>query len=117
MNNFKELKVWQKAIEIATDIYVLTKTFPKEEQFGIVNQMRRAACSIAFNIAEGDGRNTEKEFNHFLGIAIGSSFETETQLIVSKNVGYISEEQLCSISEKIAENQKMIRGLQKTLNL
>lgn len=117
MNNFKELKVWQKAIEIATDIYLLTKTFPKEEQFGIVNQMRRAACSIAFNIAEGAGRNTEKEFNHFLGIAIGSSFETETQLIVSKNVGYISEEQLSSISEKIAENQKMIRGLQKTLNL
>ncbi len=116
MNNYKELKVWQKAIEIATEIYKITRTFPKEEQYGIVNQLRRAASSIACNIADGAGRNSEKEFNHFLGISIGSSFETETQLIISRNIDYISEEQLNSISDKLSENQKMIRGLQKTLN-
>jgi four helix bundle protein len=117
MNNYKELKVWQKALEFTTVVYVLTKSFPKEEQFGLINQLRRAASSIPSNIAEGAGRNSEKEFNHFLSIALGSSFEIETQLIIAKNVEILTDNQLITVIEQLTEIQKMLRGLQKTLNM
>lgn len=117
MNNYKELKVWQKAVELTTEIYTLTGSFPKEEQFWLVNQLRRAASSVPSNIAEGAGRDSEKEFKHFLSIALGSSFETETQLIIAKNIGFIADNQLITITEHLSEIQKMLRGLQKTLNM
>jgi four helix bundle protein len=91
MNYFKELKVWQKAIELVTETYLKSQTFPKEEIYGLTSQIRRCAVSIPSNIAEGCGRKTDKDFNNFLGISLGSAFEFETQHIICKNLGYIME--------------------------
>ena len=75
MHRYKELKVWQKAIDLAVEVYRVTEKLPKEERFGLISQINRCVVSIPSNIAEGAGRNTNKDFNHFLGIAQGSSFE------------------------------------------
>ena len=90
MNYFKELKVWQKAIELVTETYLKTQNFPKEEIYGLTSQIRRCAVSIPSNIAEGCGRKTNKDFSNFLGISLGSSFEFETQLIICKNLNFIN---------------------------
>jgi four helix bundle protein len=115
MNRFKELLVWQKSVELTTEIYKLTTQFPKEEKYGLISQITRSAISIPSNIAEGAGRNSKGEFHQFLGISIGSSFELETQLIVAKNLEYISEVQLEQISFQLQTIQNMIFKLQKTL--
>ena len=115
MNKFKELKVWQKAIKIVTKIYSETSSFPKEEMYGITLQIRRCAISIPSNIAEGAGRESSKDFNRFLSISLGSSFELETQLIISKELEYFNNENFKSIEKELIEIQKMIRGLQKSL--
>lgn len=116
MNNFKDLIVWQKAVELTTDIYKEANQFPTKEQYGITAQITRSAVSVSANIAEGSGRSTRKDFNHFLSIALGSSFETETLLIIAFNLGFITKNTFEKISEKISEIQKMIRGLQKSNN-
>ena len=84
--SYKDLVVWQKAIDLTVAVYQLTKQFPKEELFGLVSQMRRASVSIASNIAEGEGRKSKKEFAHFLGISLGSKAELETQLLLCERV-------------------------------
>jgi len=116
MHNFKELKVWKAGIEIAKVIFLLTKEFPSEEKFGLISQMNRSAVSIPSNIAEGCGRKSNKELYQFLNIALGSSFELETQTIIAKEFGYITIEKSESICAAIIEIQKMITGLQKSLN-
>jgi four helix bundle protein len=116
MNNYKELKVWQKAVDLATSVYELTKNFTSTEVYGIVSQMRRAAVSIPSNLAEGAGRGTNKDFSYFLNISLGSAFELETQLIISEKIGYITIEQLSEKINQINEIEKMIRGLQKSLS-
>ena len=115
MNNFRELKVWKKAMKLVKEIYLSTNYFPKEEQFGLTNQIRRCAVSIPSNIAEGAGRGTNKDFSHFLDIAKGSSFELETQLIISTNLNYIDNKNFNLLSIELHEIQKMITGLQKSL--
>lgn len=115
MKNFKNLKVWQKGIKIVADVYKSVNRFPKEELYGLTSQIKRSAISIPSNIAEGSGRGTDKEFNRFLDIALGSSFELETQLIIAKELAYISEEDFLDISTKLDEVQRMITGLQKNL--
>lgn len=117
MHNFKELKVWQKSIDMTVETYKLTENFPNEEKFGLISQMRRAAVSIAANIAEGTGRRTEKDFNAFLGNSLGSSFELETELTISFRLKYITNDIFNGISLIIQEIQKMIVGLQKSLNI
>ncbi|MEX1262311.1 MAG: four helix bundle protein [Balneolaceae bacterium] len=92
MHNYKELKVWNKSVNLATDIYKQTKNFPKSEIYGITSQIRRSAISISSNIAEGAGRSGKKEFKHFLNISNGSAFELETQIIISKKLEYISDQ-------------------------
>ena len=94
MHNFKDLRVWQKSIELITDIYKLLASFPTDEKFGLISQLKRAAVSVPSNIAEGAGRNSNKEFNHFLSISLGSLFELETQLIISKNLNLINSDSL-----------------------
>ena len=116
MNNFRELKVWKKALSLVTEIYKLTKHFPKEEQFGLTSQIRRCAVSIPSNIAEGAGRESSKDFNRFLSISLGSCFELETQIIISKELEYLKLEKSFFIESELIEIQKMIRGLQKSLN-
>ena len=115
MNKFKELKVWQKAIQLVTMIYSRTSNFPKEEMYGIVSQIRRCAVSIPLNIAEGAGRGGKKEFSHFLDIARGSSFELETQLIISKELGFLNQFNFDNLCSELDEIQKMITGLQKSM--
>lgn len=100
MHQYKELKLWQKAIELVSDIYRIT------DRFGLISQINRAAVSIPSNIAEGAGRNSDKEFVQFLAIAHASTYEVETQLIISKNLGYLLEIDLGEILEKIVESQR-----------
>lgn len=114
MHNLKELKIWHKAIELTTEVYRLTAEFPKEEKYGLTSQVRRAAVSIPSNIAEGAGRNSDKEFVHFLGISNGSSYELQTQLIISKNLGLIINTE--NILDQINQIQKMNYSLQQKLN-
>jgi four helix bundle protein len=114
--SYKDLEVWQLAIDLVKDIYQLTKTFPITEIYGLTLQLRKSAISIASNIAEGQGRSYAKEFRQFLFIAIGSLGELETQLIIAKKIDYISEDNLTILSEKIDRIRKMIRSLAGKLN-
>jgi four helix bundle protein len=116
MHNFRELKVWKAGIEVSKIIFHLTKSFPSEERYGLISQMVRCAVSIPSNIAEGCGRKSNKELHHFLSISLGSSFELETQLIIAKEFNYINQEKLDSACILINDIQKMIYGLQKSLN-
>lgn len=108
MNYFKELKVWQKAIELVTNTYMITQKFPKEEIYGLTSQIRRSAVSIPSNIAEGCGRRTDKDFSNFLGISLGSSFEFETQLIICRNLNFISKEDFIPLESEIQHIQNML---------
>lgn len=108
MHNYKELNVWTKAVSLATDIYKSTSDFPQSELYGITSQIRRSAVSISSNIAEGAGRSTSKDFTRFLHIANGSSYELETQLIISRNLGYIKNDEFESLNDSLTEIQKML---------
>lgn len=115
MHNYKELTVWEKSVSLATEIYRHTKVFPKVEKYGITSQIRRSVVSISSNIAEGAGRLGIKEFRHFLNIAYGSSFELETQLIISKNLEYLSQQQFNKLMKDLISIQKMLYKLIKSL--
>jgi len=115
MNNYRNLLIWQKSVDLVTRIYSVTNTFPKEEAYGLTSQVRRCAVSIPSNIAEGSGRNSKKEFLNFLSISHGSSYELDTQLTIANNVGLLSEEQFRELSESILEIQKMNSGLKKSI--
>jgi four helix bundle protein len=115
MHDYKKLNVWKESIELITEVYKTTSNFPSTEKFGLISQINRCAVSIASNIAEGAGRNTDGEFRQFLGTAKGSSYELETQLIVSNNLGYISIAELNGLIEKLEYVQKMIHNLIKSL--
>ena len=115
MHNYKKLNVWVSSISLVKNIYKLTRKFPKDEMFVLTQQLRRAAISIPSNIAEGAGRNSNAQFKNFLQISIGSCYEAETQLIISKELEYISEEELETISKELDSIMKMNHNLQKTL--
>lgn len=91
MHNFKELTIWKNSKEYCVEIYTITKLFPSEERFGLVSQINRSAVSIPSNITEGSSRNSQKEFSRFIQIALGSSFELETQLMISYDLGFIKK--------------------------
>ena len=110
-SDFKDLKVWQKSIDLCQDIYCLIDIFPKSETFGLVSQIRRSAISIPSNIAEGQARHADKEFIRFLNIAYGSLAELETQLIISVKVGYSKEDIIDGLNAKIKEIGRMIMAL------
>lgn len=115
MHNFKELKVWQISRSLVKEVYEITTSFPSTEKYGLISQIRRCVVSMPTNIAEGCGRNTDKDFSHFLNISLGSAYELETLLILSFDVNLISQEQLDKLLIKISEIQKMTFGLIKTL--
>ncbi|MCD4698131.1 MAG: four helix bundle protein [Bacteroidales bacterium] len=94
MKSHEDLQVWQMAIDLVTDLYKVTNDFPKSELYGLTNQIRRASVSIPSNIAEGSARNSTKEYIQFLYIALGSAAEVETQLLISKNLGYTNDTNL-----------------------
>ena len=106
MNNYKELKIWQKSMDLVEKIYILT-SFPVEEKYGLISQIQRCAVSIPSNIAEGAGRNSNNEFRNFLGIANGSINELSTQLTLSIRIGYTNETELNDVFNLLDEIQKM----------
>lgn len=111
IKTFRDLIVWQKSISFVTEIYKMTNAFPKEEQFSLTNQLRRAAISIPSNISEGFGRHTRKEYIRFLQIAIGSTFELQTQIEIAKNLNFISQEDFYRIFELSKEIERMLSSL------
>ena len=113
MKTHKDLDCWKRGIELVTEVYRVTKDFPKDELYGLTNQIRRAAVSIPSNIAEGAARNSEKEFAQFLYISLGSLSELETQFIISKNLVYIEEEKFDYIVSIITHVKRLILGLIK----
>lgn len=115
MHNFKELKIWQKALELSVDVYKVTSLFPKEDKFGLISQIKRSAVSIPSNIAEGAGRNSVKEFLYFLSVANGSSYELQTQLLISNKLNFLKDDVLESMLSELDEIQKMNYNFQKTL--
>lgn len=116
MHNFKKLDIWINSLELSKFIYLKTIQFPKEEQFGLISQIiRRCSVSIVSNIAEGSGRGSDKEFSRFLDISIASSFELETQLILFKELNYLSLEDFEKVEKDLQSIQKMIFGFKKNL--
>ena len=109
MKSHKDLDVWKKSMEMVANIYRLTRQFPNEEQFGLTAQIRRSAISIPSNIAEGAGRNSDKEFMQFLYIALGSASEVETQLLIAEKLGFM--ESVGTFQNEIADIRKMLTGL------
>ena len=114
-HNFKNLNIWKLSLDLANEVYNLTDQFPKNEEFGLKSQLRRCSVSVASNIAEGSSRSSNKDFNRFLEISLGSLYELQTQIIISSNRNYFDLEKLDNIENKIIELQRMISGFQKTL--
>ncbi len=110
LKNDKELKVWQKSYHLCLEIYKITARFPKEERFGLISQIRRAAVSVPSNIAEGYGRNTTADYIRSLYIAYGSNCELETQILLSGDLGYIESAVLKGIKDEIEEVERMLKA-------
>ncbi len=117
IRDYKDLQVWQKSMELAKQIYRATQTFPPEEKFGLVAQMRRAAVSVPSNIAEGQARNTTGEFIQFVSHAEGSLAELDTQLRLASDLGYCNAGAIQEVFALIVEAQKMLKGLRKSLSV
>jgi four helix bundle protein len=116
IKDYKDLDVWKKSIDLVKQVYLVTKDFPKEEIYGLTNQIRRAAVSVASNIAEGKGRYSKKEYTQFLHIALGSVAELETQIIIAKELSYIKNETIeKDLFEKMNHTTRMLRSLIKKL--
>lgn len=114
--NYRDLIAWQKAMDLVDLVYLVTKGFPKDEMYGLTNQLRRAAVSIASNIAEGQGRQTTPEFLRFLAIAHGSLREVETQVMIARRQGYLTLEQEEATLNLSAETGRLIQGLMNKLS-
>ncbi len=111
MKDFKELRVWSTAHELTVSVYVITRTFPKDEMYGLTSQVRRSAASIGANIAEGCGRRSDGELCRFLQIARGSASETEYHLLLAKDLGLLSESDFRKAEQKVLEVQRMLTAL------
>ena len=110
---YRDLKAWQTAMEMVQEVYRLTRAFPREESYGLTIQLRRAAVSIASNIAEGKGRSSDKELLHFLSNAKGSLFEVETQIMIADGLGYLTHMQGEEHLLRTAEVGRLLNGLMK----
>ena len=115
IKSYKELIVWQKSIKLVKEIFILTAKFPKSELYGIVSQMRRSAVSIPSNIAEGNGRNSRKEYCHSLSIAFGSALELETQLIIAKELNFVRGDEFMKIEQLLDEILRMLNSLREKM--
>jgi four helix bundle protein len=110
---YRDLEVWKLSIDFVKKVYQVTHNFPASENYGLINQIRRAAVSIPSNIAEGQGRNSAKEFKQFLAISLGSLAELETQLIIAKEIEYLTQNGLDALLSPLDRIRKMIKGLSK----
>lgn len=116
VKNYQDLIVWRKAMDVVVDVYRLTKKFPKQELYGLTNQLRRAAVSIPSNIAEGHTRNSRAEYLNFLSIAQGSRAEVETQLLLSVRLGYLTSEETLPILSLLNEINRIISTIRQKLS-
>lgn len=112
-HNFRDLGIWKDSFALVKEVYLYCKQLPDDEKFGLKSQIQRCAVSIPSNIAEGSGRTSDKEFLHFLNIAIASSYELETQLLLCQDIFGFNVEDLI---DRIQKNQRMIAGLKRKIN-
>ncbi|MBQ0732790.1 four helix bundle protein [Aquimarina celericrescens] len=115
MHKVEDLKIWKKSIDLAKSVYKLTSALPSNEKYGIISQIKRSVVSISSNIAEGAGRNSNKEFKHFLSIANGSAYELQTQLILTIELNLLSKEKVQPSIDMLTEIQKMNYSFQKSI--
>lgn len=115
MHQFEKLKIWQKAMDVAVHVYEITSLLPNDEKFNLIHQIKKCAVSIPSNIAEGSGRNSDKEFMHFLGIANGSTFELITQLILAKRLKLVNENLIQPTINQLVEVSNMNFSFQRSL--
>jgi four helix bundle protein len=115
MRDYTKYDIWKDGIDISVKIYELTSSFPESEKFGIISQLRRASVSISSNFAEGSSRSSEKEFRHFIEIALGSAFEVKTQLIISNKLGFINEDLFVDLIHLIDKVSKQLNALRNKL--
>ena len=115
IKSYRELIVWQKAIDLVIEVYQKTKGFPREELYGLTSQLRRAVVSVPSNIAEGQGRNSTKEFLHHLSIAYGSLCEVGTQILIAHRLGYLERRDVAGLDELSSEVGRLINGLSNRL--
>ncbi len=116
MRDFKKFEVWQLSHQLTLKIYTSTRNFPKEEIFGLTSQIRRSFASIRYNISEGSGRNSDKEFANFINIALGSSNEAENQLILAKDLNYINKNDYQNLLQELTTLKKKLVALWNRLN-
>ena len=116
MHRYKDLDVWKKSMDLVELIYQTTKSFPDSEKFGLTSQINRCSVSVASNIAEGAGRNSKGEFKQFIGIAVGSLFELETQILIAQRIGYLTSQGSDQVISEVESIHKMLFGLKKSLN-
>jgi len=115
VSNYRDLKVWQLGMQLAKEVYLLTREFPKHELYGLTSQMRRAAVSVPANIAEGHARDSTKDFMRFVSIARGSVAEVETHLLLAESLGYCTRDHVGVLLSKCEEESKMLSGLKNSL--
>ena len=115
MHNFRNLQIWKDAMDLAQAVYEITEALPKMETYGLISQMTRAAVSVPSNIAEGSSRS-DKDFSHFLTIALGSLFELNTQIMLSERIGYLTTEQSLALQRRADKLQMMISGVKRHLD-
>src|ERR1017187_2054470 len=113
--SFRNLTVWQRAVELTVAVYKLTSSFPDSERFGLISQLRRASVSVASNIAEGYGRSTKGEYVLFLGHARGSNSEVETQIVIAKALGFGSKQMIETTEQMCSEVGRMLGAMMKSL--
>ena len=109
--SYRDLIAWQRAMALVTSVYACTEGFPSRETFGLANQLRRAAVSVPSNIAEGKGRRSRREYVHFLYLARGSLFETETQLEIARNLGYLADDEIAGLRDQLSGVARVLNGL------
>lgn len=114
-SDYKDLEVWKQAIQLTKEVYILVRKLPKEETYVLSDQIRRAAVSVPSNIAEGKGRESDKEYLHFLSIAYGSICELETQIIIGIEIGYFTEEDTTKALDLCSKVARMLKGLSRYL--
>jgi four helix bundle protein len=115
MRDYTKYDIWKDGIDISIVIYELTQSFPDDERFGLISQLRRASVSISSNFAEGSSRSSEKDFKRYIEISLGSTFEVKTQLIIAQKLGYLDQKQLDEIVEKIDIIGKQLNALRNKL--
>jgi four helix bundle protein len=112
---YRHLVAWQRAMDLVVELYEVSANWPREEIYGLTRQARRAAVSIASNLAEGHGRNSKREYRHFVGIAFGSLLELETQVIVAQRLGFGDVATLNALLERTSEVSRLLNGLRRSL--